>query len=86
MYAGSLRDQKKVLNPPKLGLQVVSHLIWMLGTKLKSFAKAVSTLSCQSPLQFKSNFKNVFKKVFFKYLFNQQDGSVNKGMTPTNCP
>lgn len=44
---GASGGQKRVLDPLELKLQgVVSHLMWVLGTKLKFSASSVCALTC----------------------------------------
>ena len=46
MGAGACRDQKRTSDPRELELQaVVSHSVWMLGTELRSSARAMCTLN-----------------------------------------
>lgn len=43
---GAIRDQKRVLDPPDLELQEdISHLVWIMATKLVSSGRATSTLN-----------------------------------------
>lgn len=50
--AGALRGQKKVSKLPELKLwAVASLLLWLLETKLVSYAGAASTLNCHPPRQ-----------------------------------
>lgn len=45
-----LEGQKKVSNSPELGLQVVvSHLVWILGSKLRSCRRVVGTEPSSRP-------------------------------------
>lgn len=47
MSVGTYRMQNRTLNSLKLELQrVVSHMMWVLGTKLVSFTRTVCDLNC----------------------------------------
>ena len=58
LSAGAFRGQSMRFSP-ELELQVVvSHLMWMLGTKLRSSGKAAMLLTTESSLQFFVKFLN----------------------------
>lgn len=45
MYSSAFKVQKRVLDPPKLQLQMaLSHLMWVLGTELQASARGASDL------------------------------------------
>jgi hypothetical protein len=66
MCVGTHREKKKVSGPLELDLQaVVSCLVWVLGRKLRSSGRAMSTLDLGAISPALLHFKDVFSVVLF---------------------